>query len=97
MDSEGRPGRYRLRGQNDCEKRASSNWLPDRDVDVFISVFLDGRLTILRTCFRRACSKCSFASVRVIRIDTSRDAVLRVISLRSAFAPRVPYLSAGSR
>src|SRR5713101_8248775 len=25
MDSEGRPGRYRLRGQNDCEKRASRN------------------------------------------------------------------------
>src|SRR6266849_4507708 len=25
MASEGRPGRYRLRGQNDCEKRASRN------------------------------------------------------------------------
>src|SRR5260370_19741187 len=97
MDSEGRPGRYRLRGQNDCEKRASSNWLPDRDVDVFISVFLDVRLTILRTSFRRTCSKCSFASVRVIRIDTSRVSILRVISLRIAFTPLVPYLSDGSR
>jgi len=52
-----------------------------------------GRLAILRTSSTGICSKCSFASVRVIRIDSSRVPILRVISLRDDFAYLVGYFS----